>query len=124
MDATGSICRKPVDAGSDVCVFYYAVVVKVGGRHLPVAEMLSTTHNVATIASWLLFFLHACRRQSAGCRFHAAVSDESSATMIALCNALNQSTLASYLRRCYKIATGVKTSDVHVSVTPPNWLEE
>ena len=81
VDATGSICRKPDSAGSKTCIFYYAIVGNFGHRHLPIAEMLSVTHNVATIASWLLHFVALVRQLRPSFKSRTMVTDQSAALM-------------------------------------------
>lgn len=75
LDATGNVAPKV--PGQTKIVLYYALTLPGGGQNappLPVCEMLTNEHSVATITFWLMQFL---RKQYTKLRVHHTETDYS-----------------------------------------------
>ena len=113
LDATGSLVRKLEGIFSELerkKILYYVLVLphKTKGKMcLPVAEMVSSSHNTLTIASWLSRFVHDVRKLSRHRNMgFIIVTDFSWAQIHAAITAFNMTNLPDYFMKVYKILEG------------------
>lgn len=105
-DATGSVVRRST-YDHKRRILYYALIINSGGSVIPIAELISSMHDSATITTFLINFKHFVRTS---CRrtwplFDMVVTDWSSALMTSVCQGFNEMTLYTYLKVCYKYIT-------------------
>lgn len=99
-DSTGSVVR-PITAGSTV--YYYALVINIFDKVLPMCELISSQHDIATISC---FFINYKRYFTVTLRkswppFNCIVSDWSFALICGICLGLNEMTLYRYISTVY-----------------------
>ncbi|CAG9762611.1 unnamed protein product [Ceutorhynchus assimilis] len=105
-DATGSVVRSTgYDRGNRI--LYYSLVVNVDGIITPIAELVTSNHNSATLTSFNLHFKHFVRVY---CHkkwpiFNVIVTDWSFPLMTSVCQGFNDVTLYTYLQLSYKFVT-------------------
>lgn len=97
-DATGSVVRK-INA-KDKRVYYYAGVVNIHGKIVPLLNFVTSEHNIAVINSYLMHFKH-CFGQKWPI-FRMVVIDFSMAILNAVCEPWNKLSLIDYINLCYK----------------------
>lgn len=105
-DATGSVVR-PTQYDMGHRVLYYALVVNVQSKVIPIAELVSSKQDSATIMAFLLQFKHFSRVtcNKSWPMFNTIVTDWSFALMTSVCQAFNDMTLYMYLKICYRFVT-------------------
>ncbi|CAI6369914.1 unnamed protein product [Macrosiphum euphorbiae] len=98
LDATGSVVRKINAKGKRV--YYYAGVVNIDSKLIPLLNFVSSEHNIAAISCYLMRF-----KQSFGQKwpiFRTVVLDFSMALLSAVCESWNKLSLIDYINNCYK----------------------
>jgi len=94
----GSVVRKINAKGKRV--FYYAGVVNIDGKIIPLLNFVSSEHNIAAISYYLMRFKH-CFGQKWPI-FRTVVLDFSMALLNAVCESWNKLSLIDYINNCYK----------------------
>jgi len=98
LDATGSVVRKINVKGKRI--YYYAGVVNINGKIIPLLNFVSSEHNISAISCYLMRFKH-CFGQKWPI-FRTVVLDFSMALLNAVCESWNKLSLIDYINNCYK----------------------
>ena len=111
LDATGNVCSKIHNLpDSDKRILYYALILPGDKKEppVPVTELISNSHNVPTICTWLQVFLHAVKSSyySQNLSGVTMVVDFSWAEILACLQAFNTMSLKEYLHKCSAVISG------------------
>jgi len=112
LDATGSVVRKLNEKGKRV--FYYAGVVNIDGKLIPLLNFVSSEHNIAAISCYLMRFKH-CFGQKWPV-FRTVVLDFSMALLSAVCESWNKLSLIDYINNCYKYCKSDKPNQQFIVI--------
>ena len=119
LDATGTI----VGNWNGKKVLYYALVVTLpdgNSSPIPVAELISTRHNVPTITAFLDHFKYDHQQLTSSCTRivpRQIITDRANALMLASIKSFNTENMITFLQRAYRIvAKQAKTDDFQLMI--------
>ncbi|XP_048512535.1 uncharacterized protein LOC125501306 [Athalia rosae] len=105
LDTTGSVVRKPPHLNYKR-IYYYIIVTKHKESVIPIAEMVTSEHNINSIATFLKKYRFFVQQKLHAWPFVAAVVvDWSWALMNAIFSEWNHMTVGEYLNMAYKYIT-------------------